>query len=685
MRGFLNFLNKIFFRGYRLFLFSLSIITIIYFFPIKGKFKYDFEKGRPWQYENLYAPFDFTLKKTQEEINEEFELTKIKNPIFFNIDSFATYNILDKIKLSIEYLEKDSILAQTDTINFKKLDSLTRIIFSDIYKKGLLDLNYDFSDEQISTVLIDNEEINSTYFNEFIKPEELFKFVENKILEFQAEDLGPQIIWLVSEISTPNIKLNNTLTEKSINEVYNSISSDKSSIEKETLIISKGEIVDDKTLQILQSLKHDYEMNSDFDNINTVYLAYSVLLILSILMIVMYLRKFEISIYQSNNKLTFIYFNLSLLIIISTYIINTRPDYIYIVPYSLLPLLFMTFFNSGIALICHSIAILLIGFIAPYSYEFIFLNIMTGIVAILSSKNIYKRSNLFLTVIKITCVYILCYVSFHVIKDGTLSEIKISNVVVFLICGLLTLFIYPLIYIYEKIFRLVSDVSLLELSDTNSGLLKKLSEEAPGTFHRSLNVANLAEACADKIGANALLSRVGALHHDIGKIKNPEYFIENQKINENIHDNITATESVKIIKNHVHEGVKLGKSEGLPERVIDFISTHHGTSLISFFYNQEKESNPNVLKSDFCYNGPKPFSIEMAIVMMCDSVEAATKSIKDPDSKKIDEFVESIIDKQVENNQYENCELTFKNISTIKNILKEKLKNIYHIRIEYPR
>ena len=461
--------------------------------------------------------------KTQEEINEEFELTKIKNPIFFNIDSFATYNILDNIKVSIENLEKDSILAQTDTINFKKLDSLTRIIFSDIYKKGLLDLNYDFSDEQISTVLIDNEQINSTYFNEFIKPEELFKFVENKILEFQAEDLGPQIIWLVSEISTPNIKLNNTLTEKSINEVYNSISSDKSSIEKETLIISKGEIVDDKTLQILQSLKHDYEMNSDFDNINTVYLAYSVLLILSILMIVMYLRKFEISIYQSNNKLTFIYFNLSLLIIISTYIINTKPDYIYIVPYSLLPLLFMTFFNSGIALICHSIVILLIGFIAPYSYEFIFLNIMTGIVAILSSKNIYKRSNLFLTVIKITCVYILCYVSFHVIKDGTLSEIKISNVVVFLICGLLTLFIYPLIYIYEKIFRLVSDVSLLELSDTNSGLLKKLSEEAPGTFHHSLNVANLAEACADKIGANALLSRVGALHHDIGKIKNPEY------------------------------------------------------------------------------------------------------------------------------------------------------------------
>jgi putative nucleotidyltransferase with HDIG domain len=348
-----------------------------------------------------------------------------------------------------------------------------------------------------------------------------------------------------------------------------------------------------------------------------------------------------------------------------------------------MPLLFKAFFDSRIAFFIHSVTVMLLGFVVPNSYEFIFLNIIAGVVTILTSDNIYKRANLFIAVAQITLVYMLAYFSFYVIQEGNIENLELNNFALFILCGLLTLFIYPLIYIYEKMFGLVSDVSLLELSDTNSSLLKELSDKAPGTFHHSLNVANLAEACANEINANALLSRVGALHHDIGKISNPSFFTENQLSEQNPHDKITSKESVEIIKQHVLDGVKLARNAGIPERIIEFIKTHHGTNLIGYFYNKEIASNPEINKFDFRYDGPKPFSVEMALVMMCDSVEAATKSLDKPDNDKIDSFVESIIDKQVEDEQFENCELTFKNISIIKSVLKEKLKNIYHVRVSY--
>ena len=401
-------------------------------------------------------------------------------------------------------------------------------------------------------------------------------------------------------------------------------------------------------------------------------------------MIVLFIRKFERGIYENNNKIAFVYFNITLIILITTWIVDVNSNYIYIIPLCIIPLLFKAFFDSRIAFFIHSVTIMLLGFIVHNSYEFIFLNIIAGVVTILTSDNIYKRANLFIAVTQITLVYILAYFSFYVIHEGNIDNLQINNFALFVLCGLLTLFIYPLIYIYEKIFSLVSDVSLLELSDTNSNLLKELSDKAPGTFHHSLNVANLAEACANKINANALLSRVGALHHDIGKIKNPSYFTENQISGQNPHDKLSSFESVKIIKQHVVDGVKLAKSAGIPERIIEFIKTHHGTNLISFFYNKELGNNENIKKTDFSYNGPKPFSIEMAIVMMCDSVEAAIKSLEKPDNHKIDLFVENIIDKQIEDDQFINCELTFNNISSIKSILKDKLKNIYHVRVEYP-
>ena len=680
-----NSINKGFSRIFRILLFIFSAFLIIYFFPKSGKFKYSFENGRPWQSENLYAPFDFAIKKTNEEINDEINIAKINTPLFFEVDTTFINKYSDLLDERLNELNNDSLFnvySDGELVNIKT-NSLK--IINEVYSIGLIEENYDFKESQQVSLLLNNKVVNSTSYDKLIKPENLITFINNRIIELNIELYKSQIISLVFDVITPNIIYNKILSDESINEVTNNISPNRGFVEKETLIISKGEIVEGEKLIILESLKNEYEVNSSsFSDLYLIISAYSLLVILSLLMIVLFIRKFERNIYENNNKIAFVYFNITLIILITTWVIDVNSNYVYIIPLCIIPLLFKAFFDSRSAFFIHSVTIMLLGFIVPNSYEFIFLNIIAGVVTILTSDNIYKRANLFIAVAQITLVYMLAYFSFYVIHEGNIENLQLNNFALFILCGLLTLFIYPLIYIYEKLFSLVSDVSLLELSDTNSNLLKELSNKAPGTFHHSLNVANLAEACANEINANALLSRVGALHHDVGKIKNPSYFTENQLSEQNLHNKLSTYESVNIIKQHVSDGVKLAKSAGIPERIIEFIKTHHGTNLISYFYNKELEISKDVKRDDFCYNGPKPFSVEMAIVMMCDSVEAATKSLDKPTNEKIDSFVENIIDKQIENEQFVNCELTFKNISTIKSVLKDKLKNIYHVRVEYP-
>ena len=679
-----NSINKGFSRIFRVLLFVLSAFLIIYFFPKSGKFKYNFENGRPWQSENLYAPFDFAIKKSQEEIDDEITQAKINTPLFFEIDTSLTTISNNQLITQIEELKNDSLFNLFKEEEVKNIKIQSSQIINEVYSKGLLEENFDFKDSQLISILLDNKLVNSTYYNRLIKPEDLITFINNKIIETNSEKYKSQIISLVFDIITPNLFYDKVLSDESINEATINISPNRGFIEKETLIISKGEVVEGEKLVILESLRKEYEVNSSsFSDLYLIISAYSLLVILSLLMIVLFIRKFERDIYDNNNKIAFVYFNITLIILITTWVVDVNSNYIYIIPLCIMPLLFKAFFDSRIAFFIHSVTVMLLGFVVPNSYEFIFLNIIAGVVTILTSDNIYKRANLFIAVAQITLVYMLAYFSFYVIQEGNIENLPLNNFSLFVLCGLLTLFIYPLIYIYEKMFGLVSDVSLLELSDTNSSLLKELSNKAPGTFHHSINVANLAEACANEINANALLSRVGALHHDIGKISNPSFFTENQLSEQNPHNDITSKESVEIIKQHVVDGVKLAKNAGIPERVIEFIRTHHGTNLIGYFYNKEVKLDPEINKADFRYDGPKPFSVEMALVMMCDSVEAATKSLDKPDNDKIDSFVETIIDKQVEDQQFENCELTFKNISIIKSVLKEKLKNIYHIRVSY--
>ena len=400
--------------------------------------------------------------------------------------------------------------------------------------------------------------------------------------------------------------------------------------------------------------------------------------------LLLFLKKNRLNVYLDNTKITFIFLIILIFISITVSVYKLQPSYIYVVPLCSIPLLIRAFFDSRLGLFVHVLTLLILGFVVPNSFEFLFLHTIAGIITILTPSDLYQRANLFVSVSIITSIYIISYFSLSIITNGDLQNFNLNITLIFIFNGLATLFVHPLIYMFEKIFGLVSDVSLLELTNTNSSLLKKLSEKAPGTFYHSLAVSNLAEAVATQISANVMLVRVGALYHDIGKMNTPNYFIENQSSNFNPHNELEPIESAKIIKDHISNGVEIAKRNRLPDRVIDFIRTHHGSSMIRFFYDKALKSNPESNEQDYRYSGPKPFSKETAIVMMADSIEAASKSIKEPNVKLIDVFVEKIINKQIEDNQFINSDITLKEIQLAKKILKEKLNNIYHLRVEYP-
>ena len=679
-----DFINKLYRNHsliYKVLLFIGTTFLIVYMFPKTGKFKYNFERGKPWQSENLYAPFNFAIKKSSEEIAEETKDISDRSTLFFNVD----VSVKNEVKNSFESQFK---LAFSDSIPKLELNILFDVgetIIDDLYLYGILNENYNFPKNKTVTILEERVEKQSTLYSNLVSQGEVSSIINKFLVDRNLSNFKTQFTSLFFDLIQPNLEYDKSFTEKVIKEEVDKIAFTRGSIEKETLIISKGEIVEGDKFQILESLKSEFESQVwNASNYIWILFAYTLLVSLALLMLLLFLRKYRVEVFENNTKVTFIFFNILLMVFITTMVVNYNSKYIYVVPICILPLVFKAFFDARLGLFAHVITVLLLGSIVPNSYEYMFLQIIAGIVTILTVSELYKRANLFISVGQITLIYIIAYFAFFVIHEGSIDTIKWETFIWFILCGLATLFVQPLIYIYEKLFGLVSDVSLLELSDTNTKLLKELSNKAPGTFHHSLNVANLAEACANEVGANAMLIRVGALYHDIGKMKNPTYFIENQSTGINPHDEMSSKESARIIIDHVITGIEIAKKYNLPDRVIDFIRTHHGTSMVYYFYMKEKGLEDDVDKIDFCYPGPKPFSKETAILMMCDSVEAASKSLKEPTSTKIDAFVENIINKQIEEDQFLNANITFKEIQAIKKVLKYKLANIYHLRIEYP-
>ena len=680
MNNFVNNLYKNQALFYKIFLFIITAALIVSLLPTGGKFKYEITKGKPWQYENLYAPFDFAILKSDEEIVKEKQQIISNHIPYYNYNEAVVEEVQAQVPQAIQNVFSDSVLNRRERV----IENFVKKVIEGVYEFGLLDQEKRLEPDQLVYLKKGNvaREVN---MGKIFSQDEIRSYLTTNIDRSNLTSLKPELLELFYNITQPNVTFDEALTEKELESKLRGISYTRGSIEQGTVIISRGEIVEGQKLDILRSLRQEYESQIwSESSYNWILLGYSLLVCLALLMLLLFIRKYRRYIYDNNVKISFIFFNILLMVFLTSLVVNFEPKYVYIVPLCILPLTLKAFFDSRLGLFAHVITVLILGFVVPNSYEYMFLQIIAGIVTILTVSELYKRANLFISVGQITFVYILVYFAFTVIQEGSILELDADIFLTFVLGGLATLFVQPLIYIYEKFFGLVSDMSLLELSDTNSKLLKELAEKAPGTFHHSLNVANLAEAAANEIGANAMLVRVGALYHDIGKMENPTYFSENQATSLNSHDELSPKESAEIIIGHVIRGIEIAKKYNLPDRVIDFIRTHHGTSTVYFFYMKEKEQNDNAVAADFTYPGPIPFSRETAILMMCDSVEAASKSLKEPTTARINDFVEKIINKQMEEAQFLNADVTFKEIQLIKKVLKQKLKNIFHLRVEYP-
>ena len=666
---------------YKYILYFVTIGCIVFFFPKGGKFKYEFQKGKPWQYENLYAPFDFSIKKTPNELVREQKAIEDRQVSYFTYDETIAQEVLAK------YNESFPVIFTTDTFTPNQRRRLERIgtdILDDLYKNGLVS-NSQGKITGEDLYLVKNNEARRIVPADLNSIGQVDSIIGAGLNARGLSAYYPLFQELFFDIVKPNVTYDSELSRKELEDELSKISTTRGTVDEGKLIIAKGEVVETENLTILNSLKAEFE--SELWTANNQYLilfGYTILVALVLMMLFLFLKKYRPAIYRNNVKVTFIFFNILLMVFLTTLVIKYNEAYVFVVPLCILPLILKTFFDARLGLFVHVLTVLILGFVVPNSFEYIFLQIIAGIVTILTVSELYKRANLFISVGQITLIYIVGYFAFHIIHEGNLDNIHWFTFGFFLLNGMITLFAQPLIYIYEKIFGMVSDVSLLELSDTNSRLLKELSNKAPGTFHHSLQVANLAEAAANAIGANAMLVRVGALYHDIGKMNNPTYFTENQVTNVNPHDDQDPKDSARIIIDHVIEGIEMAQKNNLPDRVIDFIRTHHGTTRVYYFYKKELETNPDVDEDDFRYPGPIPFSKETAILMMADSVEAASKSLVNPSYPVIEEFVEKIVAGQMKGNQFLNANITFKEIEVVKKVLKHKLTNIYHLRIEYP-
>ncbi|MDC9724154.1 MAG: HDIG domain-containing protein [Urechidicola sp.] len=665
---------------YKIFLYIATVVLIVFLFPKGGKFKYDYFKGKPWQYENYYAPFSFAIQKSTDEISLERQNIIDNTKLYFSYDQ----EIIDEVKRNFI----DGVENTQYSENFGRVFNNKGIEIIDlVYKVGFVDGQSEQLLNGVDFVNLRNGiEVQKVNSSKLFKSSQLLSFINEELNSIQSAEARVLLLNILSKVIKPNVRFDKVFTDKVKETALNQISDVSGQVSENELIISRGDLVKGEELAKLNSIKRELESKVwSESNYNWVVLGYSILVALALLMILLFLRKYRSDVFENNSKTTLIFINVLLMVFLITMIVKFDAKFVYAVPLCALPIILKAFFDARLGLFVHVLTVLLLGFVVPNSFEFIFLQIIAGMVTILTVSELYKRVNLFISISQITFIYMIAYVAFTIIQVGNIYELNWFYFGLFAFSGVLAFLSTLLIFVYERLFGLVSDVSLLELSNTNSVLLRKLAEEAPGTFQHSMQVANLAEAVANEINANAMLVRTGALYHDIGKLTNPMYFTENQITSVNPHNDLTNVDSAGIIIHHVIDGIELAKKHRLPDRIIDFIRTHHGTSLVYYFYSQEKKINPDSVDIDkFRYPGPIPFSKETAILMMCDSVEAASKSIKEPTAQAIDDLIEKIVSGQMANNQFINADITFRDIELVKKVLKKKLKNIYHLRIEYP-
>ena len=656
----------------------VTVAIITWFLPSDTSTAFKMEKGKPWNYADLRAPFDFPILKTDEAVKAERDSLLQQYEPYFNLNKLTETT-------QIRQFAKDYNQGIPGISNDYISIIANRLL--DIYKQGVMSTtDYAMVNKDTTRMIrivsgktavsVRINKIYSTvsaYEQLFLDPE-----LENHREILQKCNLNDYI--------TPNLTYDKERSEASLSDLTNSIPLASGIAQRGQKIIDRGDIVDNKTYNILLSYQKELERREKTDQQISVTIMGQILYVaILIICLTVYLTLFRKDYFDKRRSMTMLYSLIIFFIIIASLMVSNNILHVYIIPFVMVPIFIRVFLDSRTAFMAHSVMILICACALQRPLEFVAVEAVAGIVAIFALRELSSRSQLFWTAVFVTLAASLTNLSLDWIMNDNISKINISEYNYLFVNGIFLFCSYPLLYLIEKAFGFTSNITLIELSDMNKEVLRRMSEVAPGTFQHSIQVGNLAAEIANKIGAKSQLVRTGAYYHDIGKILNPIYFTENQS-GVNPHESMTFVESAQMIISHVTEGLKLAEKYNLPDVIKDFISTHHGLGKAKYFYVKQKNAFPDEAVDDllFTYPGPNPFTKEQAILMMADSVEAASRSLPDYTEKTIRELVNRLIDAQVAEGYFKECPITFRDIAYAKTVLIEKLKTIYHTRISYP-
>ncbi len=655
-----------------------SVTIIVWFLPRTEGPLFHYDEGKPWMYGQLIAKFDFPIFKTEETLNAERDsVSKSFQPYYYR-----NTNVEEQQIANFQQRFKEGLPDLPPTVKHLIVQRL-----HELYQAGIMNAN-DYSSYMKDTTamirVVNGKEAVSVSASKIYSTIAAYEHI------FQDDMLAMHRATLqrynLNEFIEPNIIYDKERSETEKNDMLSLIPQASGMVLEGQRIIDRGDIVDHHTYLVLNSFEKAMEQrNSSDEEILSTIIGQAIYVFILVLLFTTYLVLFRKDYFQKPRSLAMLYTLLVVFPVIVSLMMQFNKFSVYLIPFAIAPIFVRVFMDSRTAFITHVMMILLCAVAVKYQYEFIIVQLVAGLVAIDSLRELSKRSQIFLTAILVTLGSAMVYYALQLIQSDDMSKLDHSIYIHFAINGFFLLFAYPLMLVIEKTFGFTSDVTLFELSNTNNELMRKMSEIAPGTFQHSITVGNLAAEVANRIDADSQLVRTGALYHDIGKIVNPVFFTENQA-GVNPHDKISNLESARIIINHVSEGLQLAEKYNLPQIIKDFISTHHGTGLARYFYINYKNEHPDeeVDESLFQYPGPNPTTLEQAILMMCDGVEAASRSLQEYTEESISSLVDRIINQQVQAGFFTECPITFRDINLAKQVLTDRLRNIYHTRIQYP-
>ena len=662
------------------FYFILVTLAIIVLFPREERFRYTFVEGKPWRYGLLTAPRDFSICKSEQELKMEQDSVINNFKPYFSYDQEMYNKQLERFRSDYEHYSKESW-----TPEYKRYIEQS---LKDIYTNGIVSSSdYTFLKSNRYTVLKvlqDNNKAIPQAINAIFTPKSAYSY----ILDHCPKNLNVNVLRSIdlNAYLYENMKYDEAWSQKVKQNDLQQISPFCGVVQAGEKIVDMGEIINARTFKILSSFKQMQENQEGKIQWGGLIAGVSILTVGLMLCFLLYLVYFREDIYARRKNVVFLLFITSLFIILTEICVDSNLFNVYIIPYAIIPIVVQTFFDSRMALLAHLFTMMICSLIVPYPFEFILLQFFVCVVVIYALKNLNQRSELVRCAVYILAAYSIAYIGFQLYQEGGLTKMDWKVFISFAINFLFVMFAYPLIYILEKTFGYISNVTLIELSDINLPILLQFSEHCPGTFQHSLQVSMLGTAAATKVGANPQLVRTGALYHDLGKMDNPAYFIENRIEGNDPHAGLSYEQSAQIIISHIAKGVEKAEGIGLPRVLVKFIQTHHGKGKAKYFYNSFKNENPGqwVDEKMYTYPGINPDTKETAILLMADSVEAASRSLKDYNEESIRGLVNRIIDGQIDEGLLNDAPLTFKHISTIKNVFVEKLLSVYHSRITYP-